>query len=100
MYLNANHFSSKTNTASVLIEAAHNFYNMVTPASVLTTIACDLGESPMWHSRRQSCFWVDIEGRKMFEYKWLEKKVQHWQMPERISMIAEGENNALILALQ
>lgn len=54
----------------------------------------------MWHPRRQSCFWVDIEGRKMFEYKWLEKKVQHWQMPERISMIAEGKNNALILALQ
>ena len=73
---------------------------MGTSPSVLIPTACDLGESPMWHSQRQSCFWVDIEGKKMFEYKWLEKKTQHWQMPERISMIAEGKNNKLILGLQ
>ncbi len=35
----------------------------------LDTPPCILGESPMWHSGRESAFWVDILGNTITEYK-------------------------------
>ena len=38
-------------------------------ASLLNPSQCYLGEDPLWHTERQSCFWVDIENKKIYEYK-------------------------------
>lgn len=73
---------------------------MAMKASVLYPAACELGESPMWHTGRQSCFWVDIEGCTIYEYKWKEKKLQQWQLPNRVSLIVRGKNNEVLLGMQ
>jgi len=73
---------------------------MITNATVLSPSACTLGESPLWHAARRSCFWADIEERKMFEYRWAEKTIRTWHLPERISLIRQGKNNELVLGLQ
>lgn len=69
-------------------------------ASVLYPAACELGESPLWHVERQSCFWVHIEGCTVYEFKWREQKLQQWQLPRRVSLNVQGKNNEILLGMQ
>ena len=39
-------------------------------ATLLYPAQCFLGEGPFWHAGRESCFWVDIENRRLYEYPW------------------------------
>ncbi|MDQ6610300.1 MAG: SMP-30/gluconolactonase/LRE family protein [Bacteroidota bacterium] len=67
---------------------------------VLHPSACQLGESPLWHDERMSCFWVDIEERSIYEYNWSQKKVERYQLKQRVSLIVQGNGNDLIVGLQ
>jgi sugar lactone lactonase YvrE len=69
-------------------------------ASVLYPAQCYLGEGPFWHAERKSCFWVDIENRKFYEYKWQEKEVQCRSLDFRVSLIVKSKDNNLILGLE
>ena len=73
---------------------------MENTATVLYPAASQLGESPMWHPERQSCFWVDIEQGNLYELKWRDKKLHHWHFPQRISLVVVAKNNQVIIALQ
>lgn len=69
-------------------------------ASVLYPSACALGESPVWHAERKSCFWVDIERKKIYEYNWEEKTILSHVLEQRVSLIVPGRNGKLVLGLQ
>jgi sugar lactone lactonase YvrE len=69
-------------------------------AEILYPSGCQLGESPAWHSERESCFWVDIEGRSLHEYKWLEKSLITYQLDYRVSLVIPGKNDEVMLGLQ
>lgn len=69
-------------------------------ASVLYPSQCYLGEGPLWHAERNSCFWVDIEGKKFYEYKWLEKTVQCRRLDYRVTLIVQDKDNHLVLGLE
>lgn len=69
-------------------------------ASVLYPSQCYLGEGPLWHAERNSCFWVDIENKKFYEYKWLEKTVQCRSLDYRVSLIVQDKNDHLVLGLE
>lgn len=73
----------------------------ITGADVLYPSGCILGESPMWHNDRQSCFWVDIEGRMIYEYSLLGKTCTQYQLANRVSLLVKGNAaDELILGLQ
>lgn len=63
-------------------------------------LGCKLGESPVWHKERRSCFWVDIEGKKLYEYNWAEKTIQCHEFEYRISLIVPGQDGNVFLGLQ
>lgn len=67
----------------------------------LTTIPaqCYLGESPYWHAKRQSFFWVDIENGKLFEHQLVSGKTTTKSFPHRLTLVLEGKENQLILSL-
>lgn len=70
-------------------------------AAVLYPSGCVLGESPMWHNERQSCFWVDIEGCMIYEYSLLSKTCSQYQLASRVSLIVKSDvADELILGLQ
>lgn len=69
-------------------------------ASLLYASYCKLGESPLWHPERNSCFWVDIEGCKLFEYNWTTADVTTREFSQRISLAVQGEENNLVVGLQ
>jgi sugar lactone lactonase YvrE len=60
---------------------------------------CFLGEGPYWHATRQSFFWVDIENGKLFEHHLASGKTNSKLFPHRLTLVLEGKENQLILAL-
>jgi sugar lactone lactonase YvrE len=68
-------------------------------ASLLYPSQCYLGEGPVWHATRKSCFWVDIERGNLYEYGWLQKAVKKWSVPYKVTVVQPGKNNKLILGL-
>lgn len=60
---------------------------------------CILGESPFWHAKRQSFFWVDIEKGELYEFHLVLKKTTKRKFNQRLSLVVEGQGDYLILAL-
>jgi sugar lactone lactonase YvrE len=58
-----------------------------------------LGEGPIWHEERKSCFWVDIINGVLYEYKWVSKEIKTWQFDYKLTPVIQGKNNHLILGL-
>jgi sugar lactone lactonase YvrE len=65
-------------------------------ASLLYPSQCILGEGPMWHTKRKTCFWVDIEKQILFEFDPAAAKLNTWKIPHRLSLIIEEENSLLL----
>lgn len=68
-------------------------------ASHLFASQCMLGESPFWHTLRQSFFWVDIERGKLFEHHLATEKTTVKSFPHRLTLVLGGKESELILAL-
>jgi sugar lactone lactonase YvrE len=60
---------------------------------------CFLGEGPLWHSGRQSFFWVDIERGNLFEYHSSTGVTSTRNFPHRLAVVLEGKDGSLILGL-
>jgi sugar lactone lactonase YvrE len=69
-------------------------------ATMLYPAQCYLGEGPLWHPERKTCFWVDIEGKTFYEYKWKEKAVRSRSLDHRVSFIVQDRDNNLIVGLE
>jgi sugar lactone lactonase YvrE len=55
----------------------------------------------MWHAARKSFFWVDIEGRKLFEFHWQTKSINEWSIPYKVSLVVESmDKDFVLLAVQ
>jgi len=78
------------------MRVSHEIYN----ASVLEPLAAVLGESPVWHQQRQTCFWVDIESRRIYEFDWKNKTLKKHDLTRRVSLIVPSIDGQLIIALQ
>ncbi|MEO6948623.1 MAG: SMP-30/gluconolactonase/LRE family protein [Ginsengibacter sp.] len=68
-------------------------------ADVLYASQCILGESPLWHAERKSCFWADIEKGILYEYNWVQQTTHTWKFNHRLTLVLEGNDNNFILAL-
>lgn len=68
-------------------------------ADVLYASQCILGESPLWHAARKCCFWVDIENGVLYEYNWTQQTTRNWKFNHRLTLVLQGKDNQLILAL-
>lgn len=69
-------------------------------ANLLYKIDCILGEGPVWHPWRNSLFWVDIEGRSIFELDWKNRDLKKWEIGHRVSLIIPVTETRLVLAVQ
>ena len=74
------------------MRVSHEIYN----ATVLEPLAATLGESPVWHSQRQACFWVDIESCRIYEYDWKNKRLKKHDLRQRVSLVVPSADGQLI----
>ncbi len=68
-------------------------------ATLLYPSQCYLGEGPLWHAKRKSCFWVDIEDGILYEYSWLDKSIQTWKFNHNVSVVLEDKHDGLLISL-
>jgi len=59
-----------------------------------------LGESPFWHPREQTLYWVDISACQLVRANVYMGTVQTWDMPGEPGCIAPARNGGLVVALR
>jgi len=71
-------------------------------ARTLNAPATILGEGPMWHAGRGSCFWVDILGNSIFEYNLDDDRLVRYTGRRMVSLICPvfGDDNFLVIGAQ
>lgn len=69
-------------------------------ADLLYKSECILGEGAYWHAARESFYWVDIDGRTLWEYHLPARQVRRWEYERRISTIVTDEQHNLVLGAQ
>ena len=69
-------------------------------ASLLIDAKCTLGEGPVWDRRKQSLFWVDIEGRKLHRHQPNIQKNTEWSFDGMLGAAIPMENEHMLLALE
>jgi sugar lactone lactonase YvrE len=57
-----------------------------------------LGESPFWHPREQTLYWVDIPGKKVCRANVYMGTVDSWDMPSEPGCIAPAASGGLVIA--
>lgn len=58
------------------------------------------GEGAIWHPCRNSLFWVDIEGKKLYEYLPQEKECRHWQFDQMVTTVVPETDSTVVIGLQ
>lgn len=66
---------------------------------LLSKSPCILGESPLWHTDRKCCYWVDIVSGVLYEYNWTDHSTRSWKFNFRLTLVVQGRGSKLILAL-
>ena len=60
-----------------------------------------VGECPVWSAVEQALYWVDIEGKHIHRYDWMNKTQQTWATDERVGCIAlVGKAGCVVAAME
>src|SRR4051812_39304104 len=59
-----------------------------------------LGESPVWCTREQVLYWVDLRGPSLHRWDPITGRHAQWPMPELIGGVVLAVDGALLVALQ
>ena len=65
-------------------------------ARIFDTTLCSLGEGPLWHPTRQSLFWFDINGYRMYEKR--DGHLASWQFDTFVSAAGWVDDTHLLIA--
>lgn len=72
----------------------------MTECRLIDTISCAniLGEGVQWNPNDSCFWWTDIPSATLYRYQLTEKKLMHWDLPEKLSCFAFAKNDTRILA--
>ena len=72
----------------------------IIPAELLYQAEATTGEGAIWHPERHTLFWVDIEGKTLYEYHPDAKKCSSWRFDRMVSTVVPETDSTVIIALQ
>ncbi len=58
------------------------------------------GEGAIWHPDRQTLFWVDIEGKTLYEFLPDKKECRRWTFDRMVTTVVPETANTVVVALQ
>lgn len=58
------------------------------------------GEGSIWHPERNTLFWVDIEGKTLYEYIPERKDCRHWKFDRMASTVVPETDSTVVVSLQ
>lgn len=59
-----------------------------------------LGKGAIWHPDRGTLFWVDIEGRTLYEFMPEKKKCRSWRFDRKVTTVVPETDHTVVLALE
>ena len=62
----------------------------------LVPTSCQLGEGPIWDSRGQCLYWVDILDNKIYRYRLTDNTTEFWMTPEHVGFVVLKRGGGLI----
>ncbi len=57
-----------------------------------------MGEAPIWHPLRSTLFWLDVHGKRLFEYTPERKDCRTWDFKKKISTVVPESQTTVIVA--
>ena len=57
-----------------------------------------MGEAPIWHPLRNTLFWLDVHGKRLFEYIPEQKDCRTWDFKRKISTVVPESKVTVIVA--
>ncbi|MEO6003950.1 MAG: SMP-30/gluconolactonase/LRE family protein [Opitutus sp.] len=67
---------------------------------VFQAVRARLGEGPCWHEARQTLWWIDILGQKLFERDLTNAEPRVIDLPQMVGAVVETKSGGLIAALR
>lgn len=58
------------------------------------------GEGAIWHPCRNSLFWVDIEGKRLYEYMPKQGECRQWDFDRMVTTVVPETDSTVVVALQ
>lgn len=71
-----------------------------TTAEVAFNAEATTGEGSIWHPQRQSLFWVDIEGKTLYEYIPEKEDCRSWKFDRMVSTVVPETDTTVVVSLQ
>ena len=69
----------------------------MTVFSIVSDERSILGESPIWDDKLQRIYWVDIEGKSLHAWSYIDNKKLFWSFDYRLCAISLTTNNNMLL---
>jgi len=69
-------------------------------ASTFCASQCILAEGPMWHTKRKTHFWVDIDGYGFYECASPGDEPIFYETPDKVSLIIEYRNDTVLVGIR
>lgn len=57
-----------------------------------------MGEAPIWHPLRKTLFWLDVHGKRLFEYTPERKDCRTWDFKKKISTVVPESATTVVVA--
>jgi len=67
-------------------------------AELLIDARCELGEGPVWDTRRSLLWWTDIDGRAVWTYDPIARQSTRYAPPDRVGCMAMTSDGRVLLA--
>lgn len=95
----------KSTGNSILLSLLLPLVSCTSPTAPITaTLAFEAkattGEGAIWHPERQTLFWVDIEGKTLYEYQPAGKTCSSWQFDRMVSTVVPESDSTVVVSLQ
>lgn len=69
-------------------------------ASLALQAEATTGEGAIWHPGRKALFWVDIEGKTLYEYRAGGESQKAWRFDRMVTTVVPESDTTMIVALQ
>lgn len=70
------------------------------PSEMVYKAEATTGEGSIWHPDRNSLFWVDIEGQKLYEFYPDKKDCKSWEFDRMVSTVVPETDSTVVVSLQ
>lgn len=70
------------------------------PSELLYKAEATTGEGSIWHPGRKTLFWVDIEGKTLYEYSPDSQNCTSWKFDKMVSTVVPETDTTMVVALQ